>query len=31
MPRRIKEGRNSVDVTNKGILMKNVATEIILN
>lgn len=31
MPRRIKEGRNSVDVKNKGIVMKNVATEIILN
>lgn len=31
MLRRIKEGGNSGDVTNKGTVMKNVASEIILN
>lgn len=31
MLRRIKEGRNSGDVTNMGIVMKNVASEIILS
>lgn len=31
MLRRIKEGRNSGDVMNMGIVMKNVASEIILS